>query len=272
MGNSEFSTPMHGFRVLACETNSPSWRKGFVPWFDWIIGVLPQHRCFEKDDTLDRFVIRGEPISLLVYNTKIKAAREIKLIPDDRWGGRGLLGLLLEACQPIDEDACRNCIRITRVFNPSPAASIGLEEENDYLLGCEGFPLQSLDDFTDVVRYCKDSPVDVFVFNSQRDSVRVVRLSTNRDGFLGVETAIGILHEIPYKCRKTLGMNAADDIHATDVLVPNSRVQTPNGMGFLVKINPDGSCDVRLDWDLGPGVECLAHVGKGKVTALSSQA
>ena len=288
MGN---SAPV-GMRVMACEKGSPAWGAGLVPWFDFVVAV--NGRGFDEDHALEALMAAAasgsaapangalagraaaagaaEPataadVRLTVFNAKVRAQREVVVRPDKRWGGAGALGLMVEAPRAVDEAACQHCARVVRVAHRSPAFEAGLEPDVDYLLGAEGVPFESLDDVGDAVNASRQGPVLVFVYNALKDAVRTVRLggaasgARGGGGGLGLETAVGILHEVPHRCRRTLGVDAAYDGHSAAAIAPNVRVRTPEGEGAMVASREDGSSVVRLEWGLDHGAQCSGHFG-----------
>lgn len=79
------------WHVLDVEPNSPAALAGLIPFTDYIIGsdaVLNG-----RDDFYDLIEnADGQSVKLYVYNVSSDSCREIRLCPNSKWGGTGLLG------------------------------------------------------------------------------------------------------------------------------------------------------------------------------------
>jgi GRASP55/65 PDZ-like domain len=149
-------------------------------------------------------------ISLLavVYNFKSQEARLVYLTPSDSWGGAGLLGVTIR----LDNYAGAEdrLVRVLSVEPGSPAAIAGLVAETDFLLGTTHQSLESVNHFAAVLSQNVDSVVELYVYNSDTDIVRVVALMPTYQwgeglGLLGAEVGTGYLHRLPFKSRATEG-------------------------------------------------------------------
>jgi GRASP55/65 PDZ-like domain len=143
-----------------------------------------------------------------VYNFKSQEARLVYLTPSDSWGGAGLLGVTIR----LDNYAGAEdrLVRVLSVEPGSPAAIAGLVAETDFLLGTTHQSLESVNHFAAVLRQNVDSVVELYVYNSDTDIVRVVALMPTYQwgeglGLLGAEVGTGYLHRLPFKSRATEG-------------------------------------------------------------------
>lgn len=143
----------------------------------------------------------------MVWNIKSQKERLVKLTPDDTWGGAGLLGVTirLDNYQGAEE----RLIRVLAVNPKSPAAVAGLVPEKDYLLGTTTRSLDSVQTMAELLRGHEDVVMDLYVYNSESDMVRVVALmptmSWGGAGLLGAELGTGYLHRLPKAVIDTVG-------------------------------------------------------------------
>jgi hypothetical protein len=105
-----------------------------------------------------------------------------------------------------------------------------------------------------------DQTIDVYVYNSIRDDIRLVTIRPRSDwseseGLLGAELANGILHRLPQSCRRTSGKDRATASEQS--LAQRDTVRTSEGLGELLETHPDGSSTVKLDWGLGNDVTVI---------------
>lgn len=129
------------------------------------------------------------------------------ITPSDSWGGAGLLGVTIR----LDDygGADERLIRVLQVEPSSPAAICGLVEEKDYLLGTTADSFDSTSTLAQVLQRHVDKVVEVYVYNTDSDVVRVVALmptySWGGGGLLGAEVGTGYLHRLPAASRGTIG-------------------------------------------------------------------
>jgi len=232
MGNSESSAPdagntiddfdgieTLGYRVLGVQPNSPASTAGLVSFFDFLIGADGQMLLGsgeelaegeEYDDVdfpalLEKF--KGQKLQLLVWNIKCQEQRLVDIEPSDDWEGAGLLGVTIR----LDNYAGAEdrLIRILSVEPNSPAAIAGLVSSQDYLLGTTTHSFDSTKVLAAVLEAHVDRVVELYVYNTNSDKVRVVALmptwSWGGNGLLGAEVGTGYLHRLPGSCRGTLG-------------------------------------------------------------------
>jgi hypothetical protein len=240
--------PRYGFRVLSALANSPG--QNLVPWFDHVIGVSGSF--FTPDANSFEDAVRSSTrVLLCVYNSKQRSQRFVTVIPRRDWGGPGLLGLSIGDFGYLAED---DDLRSVRILS---SASASFEGEKDYILGIDDHPVSSVEDVQ------LPHAAKLHVYNSGRDDVRVVhvhRASPQEE--LGIEVGCGLIHDVPLRCRATLGRNGSNSAGSTQTQALNLRVRTPEGDGLLLERLGDGSDKVRLDWGPGPpGEGALVVVG-----------
>jgi GRASP55/65 PDZ-like domain len=158
----------------------------------------------------------------VVWNIKSQTARLVDIVPSDTWGGAGLLGVTIR----IDNYAGAED-RLVRVLSieshKSPAAIAGLIPEKDYLLGTTHQTLDSVDRLAEVLRQHEDEVVELYVYNTDDDMVRVVALlptsswEGSRGGLLGAEVGTGYLHRLPHTSRFTSGSSIERKVRYVDV-------------------------------------------------------
>ena len=190
-----------------------------LSFFDFILGANQQmllgsgenlQEGEEYDDIdfpalLEEF--KGQPLQLLVWNIKCQEKRLVDIVPSDNWEGAGLLGVTIR----LDNYAGAEdrLIRILSVEHQSPAAIAGLVPSQDYLLGTTTHSFDSTKVLATVLEAHVDRVVELYVYNTNSDKVRVVALmptwSWGGKGLLGAEVGTGYLHRLPGTCRTTLG-------------------------------------------------------------------
>jgi hypothetical protein len=168
----------------------------------------------QEVDVLSREVAAnvGRPIILEVYNVKANRYRTCQVVPNDKWGGEGLMGVQVR-WDVIEEPAAVDCVlHVVGVEEGSPAAAAGLVAEKDFILGSVHTSFASVDAFGDYVASREAGDVHVYVLNSDTDRVRVVALPVSdepwgpeRQTGLGIELATGHLHGMPN--RHSMGGN-----------------------------------------------------------------
>lgn len=230
MGNSE-SSDNHkfdgcetlGYRILGVQPDSPASRAGLVSFFDFLVGVNGQllfgiddgsgSEYFEDVDfpALLKNSVDKE-IELLVWNIKNKTQRFLTLTPTTSWGGKGLLGVTIRMDDYVTAE--ENLLRVLSVQKQSPAALAGLTSKTDYLLGTTIESFESEDVLADVLEENEDCVLEMYVYNTESDVVRVLTFIPSStwggkegQGLLGAEIGRGYLHRLPKNCRDTLGVS-----------------------------------------------------------------
>jgi hypothetical protein len=157
------------------------------------------------------FTIRMTLITV-VFNIKSQEARIVHLTPNDTWGGAGLLGVTIR----LDNYAGAEdrFIRVLSVVENGPAAVAGLlNDGTDFILGTTHHTINSLSHFAQLLQGNIDRVIELYVYNSNTDVVRVVTLMPSYEwnaksggtGLLGAEVGTGYLHRLPHKSRSTSG-------------------------------------------------------------------
>lgn len=143
----------------------------------------------------------------MVHNIKSNSQRLVKITPSSSWGGAGLLGVTIRLDNYGGAD--ERLIRVLSVEHNSPAAIAGLTPMSDYLLGTTSASFDSDDVLAEVLMMHVDRIVEIYVYSSESDLVRVVTLMPTKSwggsGLLGAEVGTGYLHRFPKSCRGTDG-------------------------------------------------------------------
>ena len=180
-------------------------------------GVSPELQITELNESNHRLTLNfffpphttQQLNTTVVWNIKSQQARLVKLIPDDTWGGAGLLGVTIR----LDNYAGAEdrLVRVLSVQPKSPAAVAGLVPEKDFLLGTTHQTLESTNQLAAVLQEYQDHVVELYVYNTDSDIVRVVALmptlSWGGGGLLGAEVGTGYLHRLPASARETEGQS-----------------------------------------------------------------
>mmetsp|Transcript_2331 Transcript_2331/g.3111 ORF Transcript_2331/g.3111 Transcript_2331/m.3111 type:complete len:163 (+) Transcript_2331:222-710(+) len=107
-------------------------------------------------------------------------------------------------------------VRVLDVEPGSPAAAAGLKAESDYILGTAEQAFTDSDDLSRALLENLDRQIDVYVYNTDTDEVRVASLVPTRqwggNGCLGANVAHGYLHRLPARCRGTNGISLQSEI------------------------------------------------------------
>lgn len=153
-----------------------------------------------------RFVLTSCQYSV-VHNIKSNSQRLVKIIPSSNWGGAGLLGVTIRLDNYGGAD--ERLIRVLSVEHNSPAAIAGLTPLTDYLLGTTSTSFDSDEMLAEVLYVHIDRIVEIYVYSTETDMVRVVTLMPTNSwggrGLLGAEVGTGYLHGFPKSVRDTDG-------------------------------------------------------------------
>eukprot|EP01084_Bolivina_argentea_P137255 241730_1 len=200
MGSSESHPETKGWRILEVIPNGPMWNKGICVYFDFIVGINGVRLNTSSEEFWDLINNKQDSeIVLTVFNFKTRIKRDIIMIPNNKWGGDGLLGLVIVR---DDFTKCdQQCIRILSVNKNSPASIAGLQAEYDYILGTPINAFTTFSIFRDTISDYIDQPLPMYVYNSKNATVRLVEITPSSkwigDGVLGIICGDGYLHHIP---------------------------------------------------------------------------
>ncbi|KAG7262258.1 hypothetical protein CRUP_000079 [Coryphaenoides rupestris] len=110
-----------------------------------------------------------KPVKLEVYSMKTQRVRELEVVPNNMWGGQGLLGASVRFCS--FEGANENVWHVLDVEERSPASLAGLQAYHDYIVGADQV-LQESEDFFSMIEATEGKPLKLLVYNSQSDRCR----------------------------------------------------------------------------------------------------
>lgn len=246
-----------GYRVLGVQPNSPASEAGLVSFFDFIVGangvmLLGSGEGLEEGDEYDDVDFpallqenKGKVMELLVWNIKAQEKRLVELTPRDDWDGAGLLGVTIKLDNYGGAD--ERLVRVLDVQDGSPAAVAGLEKDRDFMLGTTTQNFSSSTILAAVLEEHTDQLVEIYVYNSDTDIVRVVALMPTLTwggaGLLGAEVGTGYLHRLPNSCRSTIGTSVERKVRWTN---ENSDGTHTRNAG-LVEMEPHLEMEVEKD-------------------------
>eukprot|EP00127_Corallochytrium_limacisporum_P000718 Clim_evm4s25 gene=Clim_evmTU4s25 len=188
------------YHVLGVTKNSPGELCGIEAYFDFITGINNK-RLDQENDTLIRELEAnvGNVCQLVLYNSRSQDFRSVGVVPNGKWGGSGLLGVSVRFCN--FEHANENIWHVLDVSALSPASKAGLVPHSDYIIGSPDYALLQESDFYDYAHDSLGQTMRLYVYNSDRRSIREVRLIPDEEwggpGVLGCAIAFGYLHRIP---------------------------------------------------------------------------
>ncbi|CAL8312839.1 unnamed protein product [Merluccius merluccius] len=188
-----------GYHVHGVQENSPAYLAGVDPFFDFILSIGNARLNKESDLLKDLLKANVEkPVKLEVYSMKTQRVRELEVVPNNMWGGQGLLGASVRFCS--FEGANENVWHVLDVEDSSPASVAGLQAYHDYIVGADQV-LQESEDFFSMIEATEGKPLKLLVYNSQSDRCREVVVTPNGawggEGSLGCGIGYGYLHRIP---------------------------------------------------------------------------
>ncbi|CAH8586498.1 unnamed protein product [Heterobilharzia americana] len=188
-----------GYHVLRVQEGSPGHQAGLEAFFDFIVAIGDK-RLEEDNDCIKDLLQanKDRPVRLVVYSSKSQSCREVSLIPNNHWGGQGLMGVSIRYCS--FDRANENVWHVLDVEPKSPADMAGLKPYTDYIIGANSI-LNSRDDFFDLIDSSDGHVVQLYVYNSESDSCREIHLKPDSNwggnGLLGCDIGYGYLHRIP---------------------------------------------------------------------------
>jgi hypothetical protein len=147
------------------------------------------------------------------------------------------------------QDAEERLIRVLDVKPKSPAAVAGLVPDTDFMLGTTTQTLDSVATLAKLLREHENTVLDLYVYNSESDMVRMVALmptttwayggnSKGGGGLLGAELGTGYLHRLPKAVTETVGASVQRKVRyvgtndsATDAGEDSNGNKNSNGGG-----------------------------------------
>lgn len=189
----------YGYHVHGVQPSSPAEKAGLQPFFDFILS-LDNRRLNEENDLLKELLKANmeRAVRMEVYSTKTTRVRELEVVPNNMWGGQGLLGASVRFCSY--QGANENVWHVLDVEASSPAALAGLQPHSDYIVGADQV-LQDSEDFFSLIEAHEGKPLKLLVYNTQTDGCREVLVTPNGawggEGSLGCGIGYGYLHRIP---------------------------------------------------------------------------
>lgn len=197
-----------GYRVLGVQPNSPAASAGLVSFFDFVVAAN-NYPLKQLDQKFVEMIKESEnrPLPLTIFNIKSEMMRDVVITPQRNWGGQGMLGVTIrfDSFWRADEAL----VRVLDVLPDSPAELAGLESNNDYLLGTAEVVFKDTDTLYEEVKKSLDSTIEFYVYNTEKDTVRVVVImptfNWNGEGCLGLSVGHGLLHRLPHRCKQSSG-------------------------------------------------------------------
>eukprot|EP00668_Euglena_longa_P029591 GGOE01036947.1.p1 GENE.GGOE01036947.1~~GGOE01036947.1.p1 ORF type:complete len:484 (+),score=65.45 GGOE01036947.1:49-1500(+) len=133
MGNE----PSCGYQIGRVVPNSPAHKAGLVPFFDFI-QIVDNHPIEQRPATFFREYLMksvGQQIQLKVFNTKTNTYRDVYMVPNNNWGGQGLLGCSINWEEV--EKTMTYAWHILDVIPGSNADRAGFIGYRDYIVGMQ---------------------------------------------------------------------------------------------------------------------------------------
>ncbi|XP_031551441.1 Golgi reassembly-stacking protein 2-like [Actinia tenebrosa] len=195
-----------GYHVLRVQENSPGYKAGLEPFFDFIVSI--ENTRLDQDNESLKEILKSnaeKPVKMLVYSSKTLKVREVSITPSNMWGGQGLLGVSIRFCS--FDGANENVWHVLDVQPNSPADIAGLRSNTDYIIGADSV-LHESDDLFQLIESHEGKALKLYVYNSETDGCREVTLTPNSnwggEGSLGCGIGYGYLHRIPQKDEESL--------------------------------------------------------------------
>ncbi|KAF9990776.1 Golgi reassembly-stacking protein 2 [Mortierella antarctica] len=169
-----------GYHVLRVKDDSPAYRAGIRPFFDYIVAINGVRLNTEGTYLQDQMRANEDrPVMLDIYSTREQAGRRVEMIPTKNWGdGKGgLIGCSIRFCM---FDAVNDVVwHILDVAHGSPAERAGLCAHSDYVIGTPYGIMRGEGDLYDLVEDNIGEPLRLHVYNSETDHVREEMIADN---------------------------------------------------------------------------------------------
>jgi len=158
-------------------------------------------------------------------------------------------------------------IRVLDVEEGSPASEAGLIKEKDFMLGTTTQNFSDVSILAEVLEDHIDQIVEIYVYNSETDVVRVVTLmptvSWGGIGLLGAEVGTGYLHRLPASCRSTIGKSVERKVRWTSSGGPDGHVEMEPQLEMEMDLTSSGCTSpedgARQPHELGTREETVAE-------------
>jgi len=202
-----------GFQVARVLQGSPAHAAELCPFFDIITAVDGKSLSLERPEFFKEYIRSKKGVDVLfeVFNLRIRAFRDIHLVPNDTWGGAGLLGCSIE--WQSAEKALEASWHIVGVHPQSPAALAGLVADRHYILGMQPPEEHAVSLFKDgggelqlrlqqwrALRSTNATTVDstllLLVFDAEVNEVKEALVDMGEGDSFGFDIANGLLHLI----------------------------------------------------------------------------
>ncbi|KAF9906031.1 Golgi reassembly-stacking protein 2 [Linnemannia zychae] len=188
-----------GYHVLRVKDDSPAYRAGIRPFFDYIIAVNGVRLNTETTYLQDQMLAHEDkPLMLDIYSTREQAGRRVEMIPTRKWGdgNGGLIGCSIRFCM---FDAVNDVVwHILDVAKGSPAEKAGLCAHSDYVIGTPYGIMRGEGDLYDLVEDNIGEPLRLHVYNSETDHIVIIpNEEWGGEGLLGCDVGYGYLHRLP---------------------------------------------------------------------------
>ncbi|GJJ75716.1 hypothetical protein EMPS_08074 [Entomortierella parvispora] len=191
-----------GYHVLRVKEDSPAYRAGLRPFFDYIVAINGIRLNTEGSYLQEQMIAHEEKTVVLdVYSTREQAGRRVEMVPSRNWGDGqgGLIGCSIRFCM---FDAVNDVVwHVLDVAHGSPAERAGLCAHSDYVIGTPYGIMRGEGDLYDLVEDNIGEPLRLHVYNSETDHVREIVIVPNEEwggeGLLGCDVGYGYLHRLP---------------------------------------------------------------------------
>lgn len=215
MGASESTLAgLEGYQIVRVIGKSPAHNAGLVPFFDFITAV--DKLALDRDDPAFFFDYvrrnKDRAITCQVFNLRVRATRDVTVVPSDCWGGVGLLGC--NVCWESADNALESTYHIVEVARDSPAYHADLMAHRDYIIGMQpagdGSTITTFRDGNDFHSRVEEWRARMAVaprgtartlllmaFDSVDHSIKEVLLDMSASNSIGVDVASGYLHVVP---------------------------------------------------------------------------
>lgn len=204
------SGKVYGLRLCSMVKGSPAHLAGLEVFFDHIVEAGDSSYYYQKNAVeLFAALVRSsvnETIKLLVYNTRFRVFRHIWVTPQqhpDYTEPTGSLGVAVTLNSNLVEDV--HGLRVLTVYPDSPASEAGLIELTDTLMGSLETVFQTVDDFTEILRWRGTTStydtLHLIVYSIKLETVRTVELHPRSNwggpGCCGLSLGCGLLYRLP---------------------------------------------------------------------------